>query len=277
MTWAEVVARVTDHYAGLATKPFAAAVIDEAQDISIPQLRLLAAIVPSGPDNPFFAGDLGQRIFQPPFSWLSQGVDIRGRSTTLKVNYRTSHQIRRRADLQLPLQVRDVDGLEEGRKGAISVFEGPEPDVHLFGEEETEVDYVGTWLSARIGEGVEPGEMLVLIWSVDQLDRAKQAIKAAGQKWISLADRPTEGGFGIAEGEMHLAKGLEAGVVVAMACDDEVIPLQSRIELVAEESELDEGFESERHLLCVACARARDHVAVTGVRPGSEFLTDLIE
>ena len=116
-TWAEVVARVAAHNASRPNKPFSTAVIDEAQDVSIPQLRLLAAIVPTGSDNLFFAGDLGQRIFQPPFSWLSQGVDVRGRSTTLKVNYRTSHQIRRRADVRLPAQVRDVDGLEEGTEG----------------------------------------------------------------------------------------------------------------------------------------------------------------
>lgn len=277
MTWAEVVAQVAAHYAHRTDKPFSTAVIDEAQDISIPQLRLLATIVPPRPDNLFFAGDLGQRIFQPPFSWLSQGVDVRGRSTTLKVNYRTSHQIRRRADLLLPPQVRDVDGVEEGRKGTISVFEGPEPDVRLFEDEAAEIAFGGTWIAARIAGGVAPGELLVLVRSVDQLDRAKAAVKAAGQKWVSLADRPVEGGDRVAVGEMHLAKGLEARAVAVMACDNEVIPLQSRIESAAEESELDEVFDSERHLLYVACTRARDHVAVTGVAPGSEFLVDLIE
>ncbi len=277
MSWAEVVARVAAHYGPRADKPFSAAVIDEAQDISIPQLRMLAAIVPAGPDNLFFAGDLGQRIFQPPFSWLSQGVDVRGRSATLKVNYRTSHQIRRRADLLLPLQVRDVDGLEEGRKGTISVFEGPEPEVRLFADAAAEIAFVGAWIAERIAGGVAPGEMLVLVRSIEQLDRAKAAVKAAGQKWTSLADRTAESGDRVAIGEMHLAKGLEARAVAVMACDDEVIPLQSRIEQASEEAQLDEVFASERHLLYVACTRARDQVAVTGVRPGSEFLADLID
>ena len=73
-------------------------VIDEAQDVSIAQLRFLAALGRNRPDALFFAGDLGQRIFQQPFSWKALGVDIRGRSTTLKINYRTSHQIRTQAD-----------------------------------------------------------------------------------------------------------------------------------------------------------------------------------
>ena len=74
---------------------------------------------------------------------------------------------------------------------------------------------------------------------------------------------------------MHLAKGLEFRAVAVMACDDEVIPLQSRIETVADDSDLEEVYNTERHLLYVACTRARDHLLVTSVAPGSEFLEDL--
>ena len=74
---------------------------------------------------------------------------------------------------------------------------------------------------------------------------------------------------------MHLAKGLEFRAVVVMACDDEVIPLQERIEVVADDADLDEVYSTERHLLYVACTRARDHLLVTGVEPASEFLDDL--
>ena len=74
---------------------------------------------------------------------------------------------------------------------------------------------------------------------------------------------------------MHLAKGLEFRAVVVMACDDEVIPLQERIETVADDADLEEVYNTERHLLYVACTRARDHLLVTGVDPASEFLDDL--
>ena len=60
-----------------------------------------------------------------------------------------------------------------------------------------------------------------------------------------------------------------------MACDDEVLPLQSRVEAVTDDSDLEEVYETERHLLYVACTRARDHLLVTGVRPVSDFLNDL--
>ncbi len=104
-------------------KPFTHVIVDEAQDLGVGELRMLGALA-SGPDALFFAGDIGQRIFQLPFSWLSLGVDVRGRSSSLRINYRTSRQIRETADQLLPKQVRDVDGIEEDRTTAQSVFEG---------------------------------------------------------------------------------------------------------------------------------------------------------
>jgi superfamily I DNA/RNA helicase len=76
-------------------------------------------------------------------------------------------------------------------------------------------------------------------------------------------------------GTMHLAKGLEFRAVAVMACDDEIIPLQARIETVTDDSDLEEVYNTERHLLYVACTRARDHLLVSGVEPASEFLDDL--
>lgn len=74
---------------------------------------------------------------------------------------------------------------------------------------------------------------------------------------------------------MHLAKGLEFRCVAVMACDDEIIPLQERIESVTDDSDLEEVYNTERHLLYVACTRARDFLWVSGVEPASEFLDDL--
>jgi superfamily I DNA/RNA helicase len=74
---------------------------------------------------------------------------------------------------------------------------------------------------------------------------------------------------------MHRAKGLEFRAVVVAACDDEIVPLQSRIEAVADNSDLEEVYNTERHLLYVACTRARDCLLISGVQPASEFLDDL--
>ena len=268
---------LADHYAGRSDKPFTHIVVDEAQDLGVPELRLLTAIAPAdGQDRLFFAGDLGQRIFQQPFSWKALGADVRGRSYTLKVNYRTSQQIRSMADTLLPAEVRDVDGRVEDRRGAISVFDGPAPMVELLADRKAEEGRVAAFIRRAADSGVAPGEIGVFVRSRAELPRARTAVEAAGLSPIELSERPIETSGRVAIGTMHLAKGLEFKVVAVMACDDEVLPLAERIEAVVEENDLDEVFDTERHLLYVACTRARDRLLVTGVKPGSEFLMDLM-
>jgi len=85
-----------------------------------------------------------------------------------------------------------------------------------------------------------------------------------------------EGNASVTVSTMHLAKGLEFRAVAVMACDDDVLPLQSRVEAVADEVELDDVYETERQLLNVACTRACDRLLVGGVAPASEFLQDMV-
>ena len=250
------------------------AVVDEAQDIGIAHLRFLAALGGTRPNALFFAGDLGQRIFQQPFSWRSLGVDVRGRSRTLRVNYRTSHQIRKQADRLLGPVVTDVDGNSEDRD-AVSVFNGPPAIIVSLKNEEEEIGTVGNWLSDRAKDGVLPHEVGLFVRSAAQLDRARAAVQKAGMAFKVLDEqvRSTSGHVSICT--MHLAKGLEFRTVVVMACDDEIIPLQERIETVGDAADLQEVYDTERHLLYVACTRARDHLLVTSVEPASEFLDDM--
>jgi superfamily I DNA/RNA helicase len=255
--------------------PFEYAVVDEAQDISVAHLRFLAALGGTRPDALFFAGDLGQRIFQPPFSWKALGVDIRGRSRTLRINYRTSHQIRQQADRLLGPQVADVDGNNETRSDTVSVFNGPPPVIRVLGNEGDEIKAVGAWLTAQSKAGVLPHEFGVFVRSMAQTARAQAAVKEAGLNF-KLLDEHVETTTGhVSISTMHLAKGLEFRAVVVMACDDEVIPLQERIEAIGDDADLQEVYDTERHLLYVACTRARDHLLVSAVAPASEFLDDI--
>ncbi|MET0005612.1 MAG: 3'-5' exonuclease [Candidatus Thiodiazotropha sp.] len=238
-------------------------------------MRFLAALGGQRPNSLFFAGDLGQRIFQTPFSWKSLGVDVRGRSRTLHINYRTSHQIRMQADRLLGPEVSDVDGNTEDRRGTVSVFNGPTPGIQVLDSIEDERNAVSQWLSDRSSEGVLPHEMGVFVRSEKELDRAQGAVEDASLPYKVLdQDLETTSGY-LSVSTMHLAKGLEFRAVVVMACDDEVIPLQERIETVVDDSDLEEVYNTERHLLYVACTRARDHLLVTSVDPASEFLDDL--
>jgi len=273
-TRAALYARLAQHYAGGAKSPFEHVVVDEAQDLSVPQLQLLAALAGSKRNGLFFAGDLGQRIFQTPYSWKSLGVDVRGRSRTLSVNYRTSHQIRVQADRLLDPEVGDVDGNVVDRR-TVSVFNGPEPLVLRTSSVDDETQEVSRWLEARSKGGARPGEMAVFVRSEAQIARARTAVDRANLPVQVLDDAMDTDEDRVSIGTMHRAKGLEFRCVVVMACDDEVLPLQERIEAVSDEGDLEEIYETERHLLYVACTRARDQLLVCGVEPVSEFLGDI--
>ena len=275
LTKSEMFGQLTRHISETGHPPFDLFVVDEAQDVSVAQLIFLAALADGKANGLFFAGDLGQRIFQQPFSWKELGVDVRGRSQTLRINYRTSHQIRTQADRLLDPQISDVDGNLEERKGTVSVFNGPHPAVQVLADEETESSEVNDWLTTRISDGLQPGEIGVFVRSMDQIKRAAATVERSRLPY-SILDENEEAEEGcVTVGTMHLAKGLEFRAVAVMACDSEVIPLQSRVESIADEADLEEVYNTERNLLYVACTRARDHLLVCGVEPVSEFLDDL--
>jgi superfamily I DNA/RNA helicase len=273
-TYSEVFTSLAAAVARSKNLPFDYAIVDEAQDLSVAHLKFLAVLGGSRPDGLFFAGDLGQRIFQQPFSWKALGVEVRGRSRTLRVNYRTSHQIRTQADRLLGPVVSDIDGNEEVRSDTVSVFNGLSPTVSSFGTEEQEIQAVADWLNARISGGCLPHEMGIFVRSGEQLGRARAAVAASNLNANILDSnvRVTSGQVSVCT--MHLAKGLEFRAVAVLGCDDEVIPLQERIETVGDDADLKEVYDTERQLLYVACTRARDFLFVTGVEPVSEFLDD---
>ena len=120
-----------------------------------------------------------------------------------------------------------------------------------------------------------PEEIGVFVRSADELSRARKAVKEAGQTPLELSDRVEDRAGRIAIGTMHLAKGLEFRQVIVMACDENVLPDQDRMDTVADEVELDEVYDTERQLFYVACTRARESLIVSGVSPASEFFADL--
>jgi len=105
------------------------------------------------------------------------------------------------------------------------------------------------------------------------MDRARLAVRTAGLEMLELSELDEVPGHRVSTGPMHLAKGLEFKAVVVMACDDDVLPLRARVEAVADEVELEEVYETERHLFYVACTR--DRLLVCGVAAGSEYFADL--
>jgi hypothetical protein len=181
----------------------------------------------------------------------------------LKVCYRTSQQIRGAADRLLPTILRDSDGLDDERRGIISVFDGPPPEVKSFATVAAEAESVRKAVEAWLDEGIAAHEIGLFVRTPQLVGRAQAAID-------SLA-----GASEIVTAQMSLAKGLEFRAVVVMACDEGVLPLDERVADAADEAELDDIYETERRLLYVACTRAREHLLLTGVTPTSEYLADL--
>lgn len=265
---------VSSEFKNREEKPFTHVIVDEAQDLGVAELRMMGSLA-NGPNGLFFAGDLGQRIFQLPFSWRTLGVDVRGRSSSLRINYRTSRQIREAADQLLPQKVRDVDGIEDDRTGAQSVFEGPSPTITQCVDEAEETEKIAASIAAAVQDGISPAEIGVFVRSPEYLQRCRDAVAAAGLEGRQLTERAEDFGDCVSIGTMHLAKGLEFKMVVVMACDDDALPLQSRVDDAIDEDELREVFDTERHLFYVACTRARDRLHVTGIKPVSDFIADL--
>ena len=154
-------------------------------------------------------------------------------------------------------------------------FNGPPPTIQIFDDADMESEAISNWVKQTLDSGIAPQEIGIFVRSTAQFERAKAAIGGAGAKCNTIEDRVNFQSDQVNLMTMHLAKGLEFRAVAVMACDDEIIPLQSRIESVADASDLKEVYSTERHLLYVACTRARDQLLVTGVEPASEFLDDL--
>jgi len=150
-----------------------------------------------------------------------------------------------------------------------------QPDIKTYPSKDEESKAVGDWLTHLIKDGIQPHEIALFVRSAAQLDRAKASAGRAGLRYRVLDEHVEIAPGLLSMSSMHLAKGLEFRAVGVMACDDEVIPLQERIETVTDESDLEDVYNTERHLLYVACTRARDHLLITSTEPSSEFLQDM--
>ena len=256
--------------------PYDYIVIDEAQDITPMQLEFAGSVASQGRDNLFFAGDLGQRIFQTPFSGHPWASNIRGGPDRSRLTIERLTRLDARQINLLDPKITDVDGNEEDRSGTISVFNSTEPIITVCDSQSRKASVVSDWLLDLSASGIKPQEIGIFVRSDDEIQRAEEITKSARLKSHVLDDKTATVTESVTISTMHLAKGLEFRYVAVVACDDEVIPSQNRIEEITDQADLEEVYNTERHLLYVACTRARDGLMVTGVDPESEFLDDLM-
>lgn len=260
---------------GRIQSPYDAVVVDEVQDLKPQDLRLAAALTAATPGNLTLIGDTGQRIYPGGFSLRSLGIDVRGRSHVLKLNYRTSEQIRRAADRILAA---DTDDMDEGKESRAtrSVFAGPEPTLHACASADDEATWIAERSAELVANGVKPAEIAVFVRTNKQLDRITNALKAAGLAAFVLTNDSTERPEAIHLGSMHRAKGLEFRAVFAAGCTDHYLPMRSVLRRVTDPADRDEAQERERNLLYVSMTRARELLHVTWYGTPSPFLAPLL-
>lgn len=276
LTTAQMFKHLTNHYQQN-VGPYQTIIVDECQDVTPYQMQFLAALMRTTMNGLFFTGDIGQQIYQAPYSWLGVGVNVIGRSSILRINYRTSQQIRRKADYLVNAVIRDVDGIEENRSRTQSVFGGPEPLFIKGTGLQDEITQVANWLKPRLTHAQNPipaHEMCIIVRTSGQFDRARMVAEAAGVAYQIIDERIDIQANKLPIMTMQLAKGLEFRAVMVIACDEHIIPQYDMLGTY-DPAELDAVHTSERQLLYVACTRARDELVLSYSQSPSMFLLDM--
>lgn len=247
-------------------------IVDEVQDLDASRLRLVRAIAGDRPDSLMVVGDAGQRIYARPFSLRSCGIDVVGRSHVLRVNYRTSAQIRRFADKVNVFETDDLDSGTENRKGIRSILNGPDPEVFGSKDPADEELHLVETLRLWIAEGVKLSEIAVFVRTNARALAVRGALNETGIAAIDLDVDAVRGNEtdAVTVTTLHRSKGLEYKAVAVVDAGDASIPLKSA---VSRESEVDDLYR-ERDLLYVGMTRARDRLLVTWIGQPSRFLED---
>jgi superfamily I DNA/RNA helicase len=255
--------------------PYRAVVVDESQDFHPEEWKLIRALVPAGANDLFLVGDAHQRIYGRRVTLKDCGVLIQGRSTQLKINYRTTEQIRNWSMALLQgVDVDDLDGERDREEGYKSLLSGAVPEVRHFGSAEQE----GKFLVATVKELLKhkQAEEICLVARTGKLltDRYQPLLKAAKIPSVVLEKKNDPGEPGVRLGTMHRVKGLEFPVMLVAGVNAGTVPL--RVPSVEGDSTARaEHEERERSLLFVAATRARDHLVVTSFGNPSPFLSKL--
>lgn len=246
---------------------------DEVQDFSTSELRLLRALAPEGPNTLFLVGDGHQRIYGQPVRMGSCGIEIRGRSRRLKLNYRTTEQIRNRAVAILEgREIDDLDGGVDSLKGFFSLRHGPGPVIRNFSREADEaafiVETVKEWL-----EKVPPEAICIAVRTRAQVrDRYERVLQSAGLQTVQVERDPESEASkpGVRVATLHRLKGLEFSRVLLAGVQDGFIPLEVQGDPADSESRQQHELQ-ERCLLYVAVSRARDELVISGFGTPSPF------
>ncbi|MCP9491612.1 MAG: UvrD-helicase domain-containing protein [Solirubrobacteraceae bacterium MAG38_C4-C5] len=269
-TFLQLAAGAAGYLDAAAIKPYDHVLVDEAQDLHPAQWRVLRAAVAKGPDDLFIAGDAHQRIYDHRVSLSALGIETRGRSSRLRVNYRTTHEILRWS-LEL-LAGEPFDDLDEGEDtlvGYRSVTHGGGPVVVGYANRRAELNALAELVGAWQRDGIELDEIGICARTRQTADVAEQHLRSVGFAPAD-ANGPIKGPF---FGTMHAMKGLEFRAVAMVDVGASVVPPSVAV-TPREEDPIRHAhdLQRERCLLYVAATRAREALAVSWTSEPSSLL-----
>lgn len=279
-TWAGLCRQATEQLEqGRVPSPYDSVLVDEVQDLQPSAIQLLAALGGKGRDGLLLVGDAGQRIYPGGFSLRSLGIDVRGRSRVLRINYRTTAQIQRAADRLLGFTADDLDEGSESRRGTTSLLRGPDPTVRGFASDAEELAFLAETIRRLVDGGLALREIAVFARTRKLGEKLRDGLREDGLAAQFLGEGDEDGAEGVEAGvhvsTMHGAKGLEFKAVFVAACDARRVPNAFVLEQFDDPAEREVALAQERSLLYVSMTRARDEVFVTWSGEPSPFLQDL--
>ncbi len=259
--------------------PYSSVIVDEAQDMGEQAFRLVRAIVPEGPSGDsnslFIVGDAHQRIYGRKASMAACGINVRGRSRRLRLNYRTSDEIRTWAVSILEgVSVDDLDDGIDSFKGYTSVFRGPPPELTSYSSENEEVDALAAWLHELAGQGLEMKDIGVLASTRAQVSKLDERLKDAGFATVRLQpSQPDDRTLaGVRLTTMHRAKGLEFHAVALPFLSKNAFPPPGALRSAVDDVDLRNIIQQQKALLHVAATRAKRRLRVSWSGEPSELL-----
>ncbi|PZO47502.1 MAG: DNA helicase UvrD [Phormidesmis priestleyi] len=262
---------------GRLDSPFDAVIVDEVQDLRPQELKFLSALAGRKGEEFMMVGDGNQRIYQGRFSFKSLGINIQGRSNILKVNYRTTEQIRRFADNLIAISSDDLNGGQESRKGTISLLQGPHPILQGFSGPEEEAKFVTAEVQKLTARGLHADEIGIFARTKYLFKDLKTHLTAAGIPVVLLDNQSAGSAKAVHVGSMHRSKGLEFKAVFAIQVSAQNLPLTQAVNAETDKRAKQESIERERHLLYVTATRARDFTYISWSGQPSRFIEDMSE
>lgn len=247
--------------------PYRAVVVDEAQDMSAEAFRLIRALVPQGPNDILLVGDAHQRIYRHRATLGKCGIDIRGRARKLRLNYRTTDEIRRFAVALLEGRpIDDLDGGLDDQQGYMSLTHGPKVEVHRLKTLADETAFLGRHVKDLIDSGASPASICIVGRTKSVVEHVKDALRTASLDLYEVKREATDNRSrpGVRVATMHRVKGLEFDHILVASANDKVIPLDKALRVGDDPVAARNAETAERALLYVALTRAKKSAAVSG-------------